>query len=182
MKKQIPNLLSTIRILCGVIIIPLPYLDYWVTGIVIFLLALISDWFDGFLAALFDAKTDLGRILDKTGDGVVSVGSGLSLVLAEMMSLKLALIWIFLTGIVKFFQLGYAGKKLEEFGEGFSFFFYVSSISLIGIFFGVHFFGFETSAWIVVLVILLAATITLKVKKGKLEYYIICMKRGLDWV
>lgn len=71
MKKQLPNLLTCSRIA----VIPVIVAAFWWDGkpaylvpSLLFLYASITDFFDGYLARMWDAQTPLGRFLDPIAD------------------------------------------------------------------------------------------------------------------
>lgn len=67
-KKDIPNIISILRI---VLVVPIAYFlwnqDYLI-ALVLFLIGGLSDGLDGFLARRYKWETDLGVILDPMGD------------------------------------------------------------------------------------------------------------------
>ena len=70
MRKQLPNLLSLLRI---VVLAPLMMALAWTTGsrvwfLALFGAALVTDALDGFLARRLGVESDLGRRLDSWGD------------------------------------------------------------------------------------------------------------------
>ncbi len=72
--KFFVNFLSAFRITAAFAIIPLimfssynPTIFWWATFIV-FILAAISDWFDGYLARKYNVCTKLGGVMDHIGD------------------------------------------------------------------------------------------------------------------
>ena len=66
--KAFVNFLSIFRILTAFLIVPTIMFNwFWVT-FVLFVLAAISDWFDGFLARKYDCCSKLGGVLDHIGD------------------------------------------------------------------------------------------------------------------
>ncbi|MCK5721342.1 MAG: CDP-alcohol phosphatidyltransferase family protein, partial [Gammaproteobacteria bacterium] len=66
-KKDIPNIISILRIL---LVVPLAYFlwaqDY-LTALLLFLIGGLSDGLDGFLARRYHWETELGVILDPMG-------------------------------------------------------------------------------------------------------------------
>jgi CDP-diacylglycerol--glycerol-3-phosphate 3-phosphatidyltransferase len=69
-KKQIPNALCIVRI---VLILPILYVllspalaKQWI--LILFLIAAFTDFLDGFLARKWDARTNLGAMLDQISD------------------------------------------------------------------------------------------------------------------
>ena len=73
----IPNILTTIRLLAapGVAVMFLyfdrPYADWF--ALLLFLLASITDWFDGYLARIWRQETKLGAMLDPIADKTMVV-------------------------------------------------------------------------------------------------------------
>lgn len=73
--KLFVNLLSIFRICTAFALIPtLMYQWYWVS-LVLFILAGLSDWFDGYLARKYNVCTKLGGVLDHMGDKFLVVNS-----------------------------------------------------------------------------------------------------------
>ncbi|NVJ60944.1 MAG: CDP-alcohol phosphatidyltransferase family protein [Gammaproteobacteria bacterium] len=84
--KQIPNLITVIRVL---LIAPLIYLleqQSYYQALWIFFIAGISDGIDGFLAKRFNWKTRFGAILDPLADKLLLVSTMLLLSLNNEMS------------------------------------------------------------------------------------------------
>jgi phosphatidylglycerophosphate synthase len=74
MRKQLPNLLSLLRI---VVLAPVMVAMAWVMGsrgwfLALFGAALVTDALDGFLARRLGVESDLGRRLDSWGDYVMT--------------------------------------------------------------------------------------------------------------
>ena len=73
--KFFVNFLSAFRIAAAFAIIPtLMFGMYWTTFI-LFLLAAMSDWFDGFLARKYNVCTKLGGVMDHIGDKLLVVNT-----------------------------------------------------------------------------------------------------------
>ena len=71
--KFFVNFLSAFRIAAAFAIIPtLMFGLYW-TSFILFLLAAVSDWFDGFLARKYNVCTKLGGVMDHIGDKLLVV-------------------------------------------------------------------------------------------------------------
>ena len=68
---MIPNLLSFFRILSVVPIITLFYFQFYYTAAGLFLIAALTDFFDGFIARKFDQETDFGSLLDLMADKIL---------------------------------------------------------------------------------------------------------------
>lgn len=74
MGKQVPNWLTFIRFLLVPIFVvlmgqPGPVRSLWAT--LLFLVAAITDWLDGYLARLFQAQSILGTVLDPLADKIL---------------------------------------------------------------------------------------------------------------
>lgn len=73
--KFFVNFLSAFRIAAAFAIIPtLMFGLYW-TSFILFLLAAVSDWFDGFLARKYNVCTKLGGVTDHIGDKLLVVNT-----------------------------------------------------------------------------------------------------------
>ena len=71
--KFFVNFLSAFRIAASFAIIPtLMFQWYWVSFI-LFALAAISDWFDGFLARKYNVCSKIGGVMDHIGDKLLVV-------------------------------------------------------------------------------------------------------------
>lgn len=81
--KFFVNFLSAFRIASSfAIIFTMMFGMYWTT-FVLFLLAAVSDWFDGFLARKYNVCTKLGGVMDHIGDKLLVVNT--FIMLAAMM-------------------------------------------------------------------------------------------------
>lgn len=81
--KFFVNFLSAFRIASSfAIIFTMMFGMYWTT-FVLFLLAAMSDWFDGFLARKYNVCTKLGGVMDHIGDKLLVVNT--FILLAAMM-------------------------------------------------------------------------------------------------
>lgn len=73
--KFFVNFLTAFRIAAAFAIIPtLMFGLYW-TSFILFLLAAISDWFDGFLAKKFNVCSKIGGVMDHIGDKLLVVNT-----------------------------------------------------------------------------------------------------------
>ena len=73
--KFFVNFLSAFRIFASFAIIPtLMFGLYWTTFI-LYVLASISDWFDGFLARKYNVCTKIGGVMDHIGDKLLVVNT-----------------------------------------------------------------------------------------------------------
>ncbi len=73
--KFFVNFLSAFRIVASFAIIPtLMFQMYWTTFI-LYTLAAISDWFDGYLARKYNVCTKIGGVMDHIGDKLLVVNT-----------------------------------------------------------------------------------------------------------
>ena len=74
--KNIPNFLTSVRILLIPIIIILMEIDeelYRWLSLILYFIACISDFFDGYLARKFEIESNFGRFLDPIADKILIV-------------------------------------------------------------------------------------------------------------
>lgn len=71
--KAFVNFLSIFRIVSSFAMIPLLMFGLYKTSFVIFVLASLSDWFDGFLARKYNVCSKIGGVLDHIGDKLLVV-------------------------------------------------------------------------------------------------------------
>jgi len=73
----LPNLVTILRIVAGVILFTEIFYDRKITGIRIgwFIGIALTDWVDGWLARKFNARTSWGQLLDPIADKVVLLGA-----------------------------------------------------------------------------------------------------------
>ena len=88
-KKHIPNTLTLLNLLCGVIATIFAYNEYYMHAAVFFLSGVTFDFFDGFAARMLNVKSDVGKELDSLADCITS-GLLPSMVMFTMMSSSLA--------------------------------------------------------------------------------------------
>ena len=73
MKKKIPNMLTILRAVLIIPIVIFALLDYKYMPGILFLIAGLSDMFDGYLARKWDACSDFGRKADPIIDKFLSI-------------------------------------------------------------------------------------------------------------
>ncbi|MDR0741681.1 MAG: CDP-alcohol phosphatidyltransferase family protein [Rickettsiales bacterium] len=66
--KTFVNFLSIFRIIAAFVIIPLLMFQMYWTAFIIYVLAALSDFFDGWLAKKYNATSKIGGVLDHIGD------------------------------------------------------------------------------------------------------------------
>src|SRR3954466_2690782 len=75
---NLPNALTVARIAATPLIAVLPLANSWtlrLTAFILFALAAITDYIDGYLARSRKQETDLGRLLDPLADKALLVGT-----------------------------------------------------------------------------------------------------------
>ena len=73
-KKQIPNILTAFRFLVipfFVYLLIFPSNQNLLWAALVFILASITDWLDGYIARLYDAESILGKLLDPLADKIL---------------------------------------------------------------------------------------------------------------
>ncbi len=73
--KFFVNFLSAFRIAAAFAIIPTMMFGLYWTTFILFVLAAVSDWFDGFLARKYNVCTKLGGVMDHIGDKLLVVNT-----------------------------------------------------------------------------------------------------------
>ena len=73
--KFFVNFLSAFRIAAAFAIIPTLMFGWYWTSFILFVLAAISDWFDGYLARKYNVCTKLGGVMDHIGDKLLVVNT-----------------------------------------------------------------------------------------------------------
>ena len=72
---NLPNQLTTSRLVLAVVLFGLIHLESWAWCLVVFALAALTDWLDGYFARLHGLTSSLGRILDPLVDKVLMCGA-----------------------------------------------------------------------------------------------------------
>src|SRR5262249_50250511 len=71
----IPNVLTLSRLPLAIVLFACIHYERWLIALVVFLLASITDWLDGFLARKLNQGSALGRNLDPLIDKVLTGGA-----------------------------------------------------------------------------------------------------------
>lgn len=79
--KFFVNFLSAFRIAAAFAIIPTIMFGLYWTTFILYVLAALSDWFDGFLARKYNACSKLGGVMDHIGDKLLVVNTFIMLAL-----------------------------------------------------------------------------------------------------
>ena len=73
--KFFVNFLSAFRIAASFVIIPTLWFQWTWVSLILFVLAALSDFFDGYLARKYDVCTKLGGVMDHIGDKLIVVNT-----------------------------------------------------------------------------------------------------------
>lgn len=89
---NLPNQLTTLRLVLAVVMFAFIGAEWYLTSMVLFLIAAGTDWLDGYYARRYGQITTLGRILDPFADKVIVCGTFIFLAAAPpMMKMSLGL-------------------------------------------------------------------------------------------
>lgn len=77
---NVPNLLSLSRIPLAVVLFALVVQEAWLAGLIVFVVATITDWADGWWARRYGPLTPIGRSLDPLTDKVLVCGAFIYLI------------------------------------------------------------------------------------------------------
>jgi CDP-diacylglycerol--glycerol-3-phosphate 3-phosphatidyltransferase len=96
---SIPNIISLIRILFIPVIIALIFIDFpnhYYFSLILYLIVMISDLIDGYIARKYKTETKLGRFLDPLADKMLNI-----LMLVTLTYLQIFPLWIVLLQIAR---------------------------------------------------------------------------------
>jgi CDP-diacylglycerol--glycerol-3-phosphate 3-phosphatidyltransferase len=71
---NVPNVLTTMRLILAVVAFVLVPLGLYLPALIVFVVAAVTDWIDGYWARRFDQVTQLGRIFDPFADKIIVCG------------------------------------------------------------------------------------------------------------
>jgi CDP-diacylglycerol--glycerol-3-phosphate 3-phosphatidyltransferase len=80
---NVPNLLSFVRIPLAIILFVCIAEDAWLPGLVVFAVACVTDWLDGWWARRYGPLTLVGRNLDPLADKILVCGAFIYLLLVQ---------------------------------------------------------------------------------------------------
>jgi CDP-diacylglycerol---glycerol-3-phosphate 3-phosphatidyltransferase len=83
---NLPNTLTSLRLVVSVVLFCLMAYDYYFTSLILFLIGAGTDWVDGYYARKYGQVTTLGRILDPFADKVIVCGTFIFLAASPEMS------------------------------------------------------------------------------------------------
>lgn len=94
MKLSIPNLLALLRVIAVPIVMVLIHNEEWSAAAVVFTVAAVTDFFDGYIARRMNDTTTFGAFLDLVADKLLTVGTLLALLASSRVSLIIAFVII----------------------------------------------------------------------------------------
>jgi CDP-diacylglycerol---glycerol-3-phosphate 3-phosphatidyltransferase len=77
---NVPNALTSIRFGLAIAVMVLIPNQYYLTGLIIFIVAASTDWMDGYWARKYGQVTKLGRIFDPFVDKIIICGTFIALI------------------------------------------------------------------------------------------------------
>ena len=114
---NIPNQLTIARLVLALALFVFLAFDFFLTGLVIFMLAAATDYADGYLARRYGQVTQLGRILDPVADKTVVCGTFIFLAAAPE---SLVAAWMAVIVVVRELLVTALRSFIEEAGGDFS--------------------------------------------------------------
>ncbi|MDY6915873.1 MAG: CDP-diacylglycerol--glycerol-3-phosphate 3-phosphatidyltransferase [Candidatus Cloacimonadota bacterium] len=117
MKKYIPNILTIIRILLVPLFIWFVFIsttqNHYVIATILFILACISDYFDGMLARQYRVISNFGKIMDPLADKILVISALAALTFKiEFVSIWVLLIIVIREVAVSILRAYYSKKKI----------------------------------------------------------------------
>lgn len=83
---NLPNQLTFLRLILSIVLFCFIAWGFYLTGLVLFIIAAGTDWLDGYYARKYSQVTTLGRILDPFADKVIVCGTFIFLVAVPEMA------------------------------------------------------------------------------------------------
>jgi CDP-diacylglycerol--glycerol-3-phosphate 3-phosphatidyltransferase len=71
---NVPNVLTAMRLVLAVVVFVLVPLGWYASALVVFIVAAVTDWVDGWWARRFGQVTQFGRIFDPFADKIIVCG------------------------------------------------------------------------------------------------------------
>lgn len=117
MKKYIPNILTTLRMLLVPVFIYIIFLsnipDRVFYSTLIFILASITDYFDGMLARKYNVISDYGKIMDPLADKLLVISALIVLALKlDYISNAVVIVILIREVLISFFREYFARKNI----------------------------------------------------------------------
>lgn len=119
---NLPNQLTSLRLLLAVVMFAVITWEYYLTSMVLFIVAAGTDWLDGYYARKYGQVTTLGRILDPFADKVIICGTFIYLVaIPAMQQMALGLrAWMVVVIVGRELLVTALRSFIEERGSDFS--------------------------------------------------------------
>ncbi len=119
---NLPNQLTSLRLLLSVVLFGLISAEQYIAALVLFLVAVGTDWLDGYYARKYNQITTLGRILDPFADKVIVCGTFIFLVATPGMlaDWRLLQAWMVVVIVGRELLVTALRSFLEERGSDFS--------------------------------------------------------------
>lgn len=159
----LPNALTALRIFLVPLLVVFLLTEYTLVGLTVFIIASLTDWFDGYLARSRKQITTLGQLLDPIADKLLVSAAFISLV-----ELGLAPAWMVVIIIGR--ELAISGLRIVAADQGVqvpasSLGKYKTTVQMVTVvllilgprFLGDYFFVGEVGLWLVVVLSLLSA-------------------------
>ena len=115
--KNLPNMLSFFRFLAGIAILFLYYFEFFSNNFTdtivfaIFIIAALTDWFDGLIARNYKLSSNFGAFIDPVADKVLVVCSLICLIYLDRVNLFLGSIIILREFFVSSLREWFANNK-----------------------------------------------------------------------
>ncbi|MBQ1812967.1 MAG: CDP-alcohol phosphatidyltransferase family protein [Bacilli bacterium] len=114
MKKYIPNLLTTYRLITAFLIPVFFFLGNYNTLAIMFIIAIISDALDGYLARRWNVTSNYGKIVDIIGDKALAIMASITFIISINNLFILTLILEIMIILVNSIDYIKSNKGLEE--------------------------------------------------------------------
>jgi CDP-diacylglycerol--glycerol-3-phosphate 3-phosphatidyltransferase len=72
---NVPNQLTIARLVLSIVCFVFLAIDWYLTGLVLFVIAASTDWIDGYWARKYGQITQLGRVMDPFADKIIICGA-----------------------------------------------------------------------------------------------------------
>jgi len=72
---NVPNQLTIARLVLSIVCFVFLAIDWYLTGLVLFVIAAATDWVDGYWARKYGQITQLGRVMDPFADKIIICGA-----------------------------------------------------------------------------------------------------------
>ncbi|MBT8200922.1 MAG: CDP-diacylglycerol--glycerol-3-phosphate 3-phosphatidyltransferase [Acidimicrobiia bacterium] len=121
MKLSVPNVLALMRVIAVPIVMVLIFQERWTAAAVVFTIAAVTDFFDGFIARRMNDTTTFGAFLDLVADKLLTIGTLMSLLAQGRVSLIIAFAIIGREMVITSLRSVTAGRgvsiKASDFGK-----------------------------------------------------------------